>query len=133
MVKKYGYGIDVSKATKDELVDFVQTSIYLQKSQDLIDTDLQAVFQEQFEGFTAEDFRMVHINIGLNLRKHLLKRGVYVGKYNNKATLSNVLYEVVQQEEQHEWTDKEIEATIKELAEPMYTRALRGRGEPAAD
>ena len=35
---KYGYGIDVDKATKDELVEFVQTTIYLYK--DLTNTNL---------------------------------------------------------------------------------------------
>ena len=37
---KYRYGIDVDKATKDELVEFVQTVIYLYETQDLIDNDL---------------------------------------------------------------------------------------------
>jgi hypothetical protein len=62
-----------------------------------------------------------------NLRKHLLKRGVYVGKHGARATISDLLYEVTKQEEQHQWTDEDIEATIKELAEPMHTRALRNR------
>ena len=46
MASKYGYGIDVDKALKDELVEFVQTTMYLHDEQDLTDTDLQAVFQE---------------------------------------------------------------------------------------
>jgi hypothetical protein len=39
---KYGYGIDADDATKDELVKFVQTIIYLHD--DLTDTDLWLVF-----------------------------------------------------------------------------------------
>ena len=37
---KYRYRIDVDKATKEELVEFVQTMIYLYKIEDLIDNNL---------------------------------------------------------------------------------------------
>lgn len=40
MANKYGYGIDVDEAIKEELVEFVQTVIYLYKTEDLIDNDL---------------------------------------------------------------------------------------------
>jgi hypothetical protein len=40
MASKYGYGIDADEATKDELVEFVQTVIYLHETGDLTDTDL---------------------------------------------------------------------------------------------
>ena len=40
MASKYRYRIDVGEATKDELVEFVQTMIYLYKTEDLIDNDL---------------------------------------------------------------------------------------------
>ena len=40
MANKYGYGIDATKATPQELVEFVQTVIYLQETADLIDTNV---------------------------------------------------------------------------------------------
>ena len=40
IASKYGYGINVDKALKDKLVEFVQTIIYLYNKQDLINTDL---------------------------------------------------------------------------------------------
>ena len=40
MASKYGYGIDADKAIKDKLVEFIQTVIYIYKTQDLIDNDL---------------------------------------------------------------------------------------------
>ena len=127
MASKYGYGINANEATKDELVEFVETVIYLHETQELTDNDLWAVFQEQFEGFTVESFRKIRTDIRSKLRRHLLKRGVYVGKRSNRAAISDLLFEVIQQEEQHQWTDEDIETTIKELAEPMHTRALRDR------
>ena len=42
MASKYGYGINADKATKDELVEFVETTIYL--TQDLTDNDLWYIF-----------------------------------------------------------------------------------------
>jgi hypothetical protein len=40
MASKYRYGINADEATKDELVEFVQTVIYLYETGDLTDTDL---------------------------------------------------------------------------------------------
>ena len=127
MANKYGYGIDADKATKEELAEFVQTVIYLHETEDLTDNDLWLVFQEQFEGFTVESFRKIRTETRSKLRRHLLRRGVYVGKHNNRVTISELLFEVIQREELHQWTDEEIEATIEELAEPLITRALRKR------
>jgi hypothetical protein len=99
---KYGYGIDANDATKDELVEFVQTTMYLHDEQDLTDTDLWAVFREQYEGFTAESFKKIRTDIRSKLRKHLLKRGVYVGKNSNRVPIYELLYKVLQEEEQPE-------------------------------
>ncbi len=71
-----------------------------------------------------ESFKKVCIDIKSKLRLHLFKRGVYISKYNNKVTISELLFEVVQQEKLHQWTDEEIIITIKELAEPLATKSL---------
>jgi uncharacterized protein (DUF1697 family) len=73
MASKYGYGIDADEATKDELVEFVQTVIYLHETGDLTDTDLWLAFREQIDGFTVENFRTIRTDMRSNLRKHLLK------------------------------------------------------------
>ena len=100
MASKYGYGIDADQASKEELVEFAQTTMYLHE--DLTDTDLWCAFREQFKGFTVESFQKIHNNIRSKLRKHLIKRGIYVGKNSNRVTLSELLYKVLQQEEQPE-------------------------------
>jgi len=61
MASKYGYRINTNKATKDKLVEFVKTTMYL--IQDLIDNSLWAVFLEQFEGFTIKNFKKIHTDI----------------------------------------------------------------------
>jgi hypothetical protein len=42
MASKYGYGIDADKATKDKLVEFVETTIYL--TRDFTDYNLWYIF-----------------------------------------------------------------------------------------
>ena len=98
--------------------------IYIYETQDLTDNDLWTVFQEQFEGFTIESFKKICTDFRSKLQRHLLKRGVYVGKNSNRVTISELLFEVTQREEQHQWTDEDIETTIKELAEPLITKVL---------
>ena len=46
IASKYRYGIDADEASKDELVEFVQTIMYLYDEQDLTNTDLWTVFWE---------------------------------------------------------------------------------------
>jgi len=92
MASKYGYGINANEAIKDELVEFVETMIYL--TQDLIDNSLWAIFLEQFKGFTVESFKKIRIDIRFKLRRHLLKRGVYVGRHTSRITVSELLFKV---------------------------------------
>ena len=74
-----------------------------------------------------ESFKKIYIDLRSKLQRHLLKRGVYIGKHSNRVTISERLFEVIQREELYQWTDKEIMATIKELAEPLATKVLRNR------
>ena len=60
---KYGYGIDVDEASKDKLVEFIQTIIYFYDEQDLTNTDLWTVFQEQYKGFTVKSFKKIYTDI----------------------------------------------------------------------
>ena len=86
IANKYRYGINTDKAIKNKLVKFIQ--LYIYKTQDLTDTNLWVIFQEQFIKFTVENFKKIYINIKSQLQKHLLKRGVYIGRYNSRVTVS---------------------------------------------
>ena len=44
IASKYRYGIDADKATKDKLVEFIQTVIYIHETQDLINNNLWTIF-----------------------------------------------------------------------------------------
>ena len=81
------------------LVEFIQTTIYL--IQDLTDNNLWIIFQKQFKGFTVESFKKIHTDTKSKLQKHLLKGGVYIDKPSNRVIISELLFEVIQQEELH--------------------------------
>ena len=44
----------------------------------------------------------MRLNTRAKLQKHLLKRGVYVAKHNAIITLFNILFNIIQEEEQRE-------------------------------
>ena len=57
-----------------------------------MDYILWIVFQEEFKGFTIDNFKKKYIDTKAQLYTHLLKRGVYVGRYNNKYLISKALF-----------------------------------------
>ena len=60
-----------------------------------IDYILQTVFQEEFKGFTINNFKRIYIDTRVQLYTHLLKRGVYMGKYNNRYSILKVLFNLL--------------------------------------
>jgi hypothetical protein len=47
------------------------------------------------------------------LRNHLLRGGVYVKSWSKNTTLADTLYEAINEETQHEWTNQEILDSLK--------------------
>jgi hypothetical protein len=125
-VSRLGDRIDTENATQDDLEEYVATKIYLHNYEDFTDYDLWTIFREEFKNFTVNNFRQLRIGTRAKLRAHLLRRGVYVGKHNTKRHISDVLVSVLQEEEQHVWTNDELADTLVEL-KLMITVSLRSR------
>ena len=126
-IAKYGYGIDLETATDDDLTVYVETKMHLYARHNLTDYSLWTVFQEDFEDFTPKLFKRVQSSTRMGIRSYLVKWVVYVATHSRRVTISERLFEVIQREEQHQWTDEDIKTTIKELAEPLITVTLRDR------
>jgi hypothetical protein len=92
---KHGNGITTTIASKDELGDYIAIKVYIHIQENFIDYILWTVFKEEFKGFTTKDFRRMRINIRAKLRTYLLKRGVYVGKYNSRYSISEALFNLL--------------------------------------
>ena len=94
-ILKYSNGITAAIASKDKLVDYIVIKVYVHIQENFIDYILQIVFKEEFKGFTTKDFRRMRINTRAKLRTYLLKRGVYIGKYNSRYLISEVLFNLL--------------------------------------
>ena len=63
--------------------------------EEFTDYTLWTIFQEEFHGFTANNFKRMHSKLRVKLQIHLLKRGVYITIYNNRYTLLEVLFNIL--------------------------------------
>jgi len=102
----------------------METKIYKYIYKNFTDYTLRSLFQEEFKGFTIKDFRKIYSVTKAKLRTYLLQRGVYVATHSNRYPLYKVLYNVLIEEEPHEWTDKEITGALKEVS-PIIIVALQ--------
>ena len=94
-ILKYSNRITATIAFKDELGDYIAIKVYIYIQENFTDYTLWTVFKEEFEGFTTKDFRRMRINIRAKLRTYLLKRGVYVGKYNSRYLILEALFDLL--------------------------------------
>ena len=58
------------------------------------------------------------------LQKHLLKREVCIAKHNTKITLSDILFNIIQEKEQHKWTNKDLIVAINKIKGLLNTKGL---------
>jgi len=122
-IAKYSYRINIVTALEEDLEEYIKTKIYKYIYKNFTDYTLQLLFQEEFKGFTIKDFRKIRSITRAKLRTYLLQRGVYVAIYSNRYPLYKVLYNVLTEEEPHEWTNKEIIGALKEVS-PIITVVL---------
>jgi len=94
-IARYGYGINVTTALKEDLEEYMETKIYEYIYENFTNYTLWSLFQEEFKGFTIKDFKKICFAIKAKLYTYLLKRGVYITIYNNRYTLSKVLFNLL--------------------------------------
>ena len=123
IIEKFKNGINATDASKDKLGDYIETRIYAYTQNDLKDYSLWGIFQEDFQEWTIDDFRRSQTIAKTRLRLHLLQRGVYVARHSNRYPLAKALFDVIQEEEPHQWTDDELASNFIEV-KPMITLAL---------
>ena len=49
---------------------------------------------------------------------------MYIAKYNTKITLFNILFNIIQEKEQYEWTNKDLITAINKIKGPLNTKSL---------
>jgi hypothetical protein len=131
-IDKHARGIDLATATDKDLDEYLATKLYTYTLDGFTDRALWCMFQEDFQGWTADNFKAINNNKRLKLRIYLLERGVYVAPYHSRRPLYEVLLETLQEPERHKWTDEELVAALEEV-KTMTSIALRHRLNPSQD
>jgi hypothetical protein len=108
-IDKWGHGIDLEEASEKDIETYIRVKIYENEKHDKMDKDLWDLFQEDFKDFTLAILSSIRTQYLQSLRNHLRGRGVYVAPNTKRTTIAQTLFDVIAEEEQHEWTDNEIQ------------------------
>ena len=65
-------------------------------------------FREDFEGWSLENFKIGNRTALKKLRDYLITHGVWIRAQAGSTSYAKVLYECLENDEQHQWTEKEI-------------------------
>jgi hypothetical protein len=128
-INKWGDGIDTATATKEDFGEYVETKVYVHKREGFSDFTLWSLYKEEFEGWTKDDFKVLRRDTRAMLQHHLIERGVYVAPYSTRYPMSDVLFNTLGEEEQHEWTDEELIEALRHINR-MISTTLRNRLNP---
>jgi len=71
-IARHGYRIDIATALEEDLEEYMETKIYKYIYKNFMDYILWSLFQEEFEGFTIEDFRKIRFVTRVKLHTYLL-------------------------------------------------------------
>jgi hypothetical protein len=133
-IKKWSRGIDTTIATPDELNDYVQTKVYDYKLDCISDFNLWDLYQDDFKNFTLVAFGMVNRKELQYLRSCLRCGGVFVPNNSRDTTIAQTLLNVINEEEQHQWTEADIcEAALDLLKGPITSVVIRLRPDQIAN
>jgi hypothetical protein len=108
-IDKWGYGIELAEASAKDIETYIRVKIYENEKYNKMDKDLWDLFQEDFKDFTLATLSSIRTQYVQNLRSHLRSRGVYVAPNTKRTTIGQTLFDVIAEEEQHKWTDDEIQ------------------------
>ena len=64
---KYSNGIITAIATKEELGEYITIKVYIHIQEEFTDYTLQTIFQEEFYGFTADNFKIRYSKLRVKL------------------------------------------------------------------
>lgn len=85
-------GLDVARATKEQLEEYMMAKIKEYQDQGHHGNDLWMEFVYDFENFTTETFTKTGRSPTLALKKLLLTGGVYVEPHDKNLTIAKTLF-----------------------------------------
>ena len=93
--------------TRESVAEEIAEAVTTWEKYDWKDSDLWESFQDDFEGYTEEDFRLVNSNDIRKLRNFIRRRGVWIEK--SRLTIAKSLFNALQEEEPTQWTNADIQ------------------------
>ncbi|KAI1003494.1 hypothetical protein K3495_g4718 [Podosphaera aphanis] len=124
---KWENRINLSTASPADLTSYTRFKAYYYKNEDVMDSNLWDLFQDDFKDFTISTFSQIKLRALQVLRDCLRSRGVFISKNTKRKTIAQTLFECLQEEEQHIWTLQDIQETFSEnynLKSQKLTRQL---------
>ena len=85
---KWSDGIKLDTATKQDLEEYTATKCHEYIERKINDDNLWEVYKYDFEGFTTEIIRTMHIQYQQQLRVMLRCGGVFVQNRSNSVTIA---------------------------------------------
>ena len=71
-ITKHNNRIIAATATKEELGEYITTKVYIYIQEEFMDYTLWTIFQEEFKGFAADNFKRICTDTRAQLHTHLL-------------------------------------------------------------
>jgi len=93
--------------TSKRLNNYIYLAIVRYRIKNYRDNELWEEFQEGFQGWTTELFAQASREAIKDLREALVRRGVWVKRRTGNTSYAKTLYDTLQEETQHQWTDEE--------------------------
>ncbi|RKF60480.1 hypothetical protein OnM2_050041 [Erysiphe neolycopersici] len=122
--EKWGLGIDIESASDEDINTYTLSKYHLYERDNILDIDLWDLYQEDFKNFSAAAFGKVKTRSIQQLRLCLDSRGVFISKNDKRTTISQTLFQCLQEENPHQWTLDEINAAANSLSLPIKSPQL---------
>ena len=122
-IEKWTWGIDPESATKESVKEYIAKKTYQYIHEEISDADLWEGYRDDFKNFALRHFQVPTLLLS-PLRAALRCGGVFVPASGKHYTTAQALFDVVQEEFQHQWVQEDVQACIKDLRKGRLTSAM---------
>ncbi|KAI9743432.1 MAG: hypothetical protein M4579_007731, partial [Chaenotheca gracillima] len=106
-VKKWEYGINMNKVSREEVREYIQAKLYFYVEDRVGDSDLWDLFREDFKDFDVDIFKQ-HTRATQRIRQVLRCGGVVVAPHTSSITIAQRVAEVLLEEDHPAWTPGDL-------------------------
>ncbi len=114
-MERWRHGINVETATDEDIADFTIYKLWEYKEYETMDIALWSFFQDDFGKFDVNTFSRIHAQRLKSMYNFLRRGGVYVRPKDKRVTYAQLLFELTQEEQQHVWTQEELDEVYTDL------------------